>query len=396
MFFDKKWKNQNWFQYAVALCIAILFYTIINNIDGIQDCFSVLYGFISPVVLGVIIAYLLNPVMSFYERTIFSRLKQQSFRRSFSLILTVITFLLFFSVLLIALIPQIVSSLTTLFANVDEYSNTLQMLLEKLKETAAKFKLDISSFTAFSDNFLSTFKSSIPNGFNSIVNTSVNIGSGILNAVISFILAIYFLADKEHLIGGWSNLLGLLVSDKHKRDWVDFWTRCNTILLRYIGGDLLDALIVGVVNWIFMLAFGMPYAVLISLIVGVTNLAPTFGPIVGAVIGGFILVLVNPWSALWFLIFTIVLQTCDGYIIKPKLFGNTLGIASVWILVSIIVFGRVFGIVGVLLAIPFAAIIDFIYREFFLVWLKRKKDVGEFDDNEDDIAKDENVNKKNS
>lgn len=116
----------------------------------------------------------------------------------------------------------------------------------------------------------------------------------------------------------------------------------------------------------------MPYSVLISLVVGVTNLAPTFGPIVGAVIGAFILVLVNPWHAFWFLVFTIILQTLDGYVIKPKLFGNTLGISSVWILIAIIVFGRIFGIVGVLLAIPFAAIIDFTYRELFIVWLEKR------------------------
>ena len=119
----------------------------------------------------------------------------------------------------------------------------------------------------------------------------------------------------------------------------------------------------------------MDYAALISVIVGLTNLAPTFGPLAGAVIGVFFLVFVNPWFALWFLIFTAILQTLDGYIIKPKLFGNTLGVSSLWILISIIVLGRMFGIPGILLAIPFAAIIDFVYKDYLLSALEKKKDV---------------------
>ena len=109
-----------------------------------------------------------------------------------------------------------------------------------------------------------------------------------------------------------------------------------------------------------------------------TNLAPTFGPIVGCVIGCVLLLIVNPWQAFVFLIFTIILQTIDGYILKPKLFGGTYGVSSVWILISIIVFGRMFGIVGILLAIPLAAIIDFIYKDF--IWVKlaeRKRNRGE-------------------
>ena len=119
-----------------------------------------------------------------------------------------------------------------------------------------------------------------------------------------------------------------------------------------------------------MLVVGYPYVPLISVVVGVTNLAPTFGPILGAVIGAGILVLINPWYALVFLIFTIALQTVDGYVIKPKLFGNTLGVPSIGILISIIVFGRMFGAVGVLLSIPFA---DYIYKDGILPKLEARK-----------------------
>jgi predicted PurR-regulated permease PerM len=121
-----------------------------------------------------------------------------------------------------------------------------------------------------------------------------------------------------------------------------------------------------------MAIIGIPYSVLISVIAGVTNLAPTFGPIVGAAIGAFILILVHPWFCVAFLIITIVLQTVDGYILKPKLFGESLGVSPLMILIAIILGGRLFGVAGILLAIPFAAILDFVYRDFVLKKLEEK------------------------
>ncbi len=159
--------------------------------------------------------------------------------------------------------------------------------------------------------------------------------------------------------------------EKHKYTGI-FVKRCNAIIIRYISFDIVDGIIVGVVNLIFMLAAGIPYSVLISVIVGITNLAPTFGPIVGCLVGAFILVLVNPWFALSFIIFTIILQTVDGYILKPRLFGESLGVSPLMILVSIVLGGRLFGVAGILLAIPFAAIIDFIWRDYILKRLEER------------------------
>ena len=130
----------------------------------------------------------------------------------------------------------------------------------------------------------------------------------------------------------------------------------------------------GVLNAVFLLITRAPNVALISVICGITNLAPIFGPIVGGVLGAFILVLNKPWYALAFIIFTIVLQTVDGYVIKPKLFGNTLGVPSIWILISLVVGGRMFGVWGVLLAIPFAAIFDFVYKDMIYKALEKRKE----------------------
>ena len=294
-------------------------------------------------------------------------------RRVVSVWITIILFILFLAVLMVALVPQLVKSVGMFFTNFDYYAKSLQSFINSVTQNAAENEIDISSFTRMIDNAIENLADYIQDNLGNIVNKSINVGMGIANTVISFILAIYMLCDKERILKAWKRFLQAVFSDKFYEDLASFWRRCNRILVSYIAGDLLDGLIVGVLNAIVMTVSGMGYVALISVIVGLTNLAPTFGPIVGAVFGAFILVFVNPWHALWFIIITIFLQSLDAYVIKPKLFGNSLGISALWILISIIVFGRMFGIIGILLAIPFAAIFDILYKEVFLRRLEQRK-----------------------
>ena len=148
--------------------------------------------------------------------------------------------------------------------------------------------------------------------------------------------------------------------------FMDFVLRCDSILMSYISQTLLDSLIVGTVNAVFMLACGMQYIGLVSVVVALTNLIPNFGPIIGAVVGGFVLLLVNPLHALMFIVFCVALQFVDAYILKPKLFSSSLGVSGLLILVASIVLGNMFGILGMLLSIPVAAILSFIYRDYLL------------------------------
>lgn len=362
-------KNQKWYPFAVALCVAILFYVTLSRFDVVLSGAGSFLGFIRPVLISLAIAYVLDPLVMFFERTIFSKLKSEQLSRNFSVLLMVISVAVVIAVLMIVMIPPLVSSITSLMMNMRSYTGTFSDMLEQLQESAAVVHLDLTKVTKGLISYINNFANQLPKNLSRIASTSVSIGSGIFNGVISFILAIYVLLDKGKLMAGVKRLAFSILPEQKYVSYGDFWNRCNKILIRYIGGDLLDGLIVGMANCIFMMILRMPYAALLSVIVGVTNLAPTFGPIVGGAIGVLLLLLVNPWFALWFLIFTIVLQTCDGYVIKPKLFGNTLGVSSVWILMALIVFGRMFGVLGVLLAIPFAAIMNFLYHD----WIARRE-----------------------
>ena len=377
MKFDRYFKdNRNrWTPYALAGCVVVLFYLLASHINFLFIGFGYFFGFISPVLIGLIMAYVLDPLVKIFENRVFARYKDKPhIRRIVCVWITIVLVLLLIVIFMVALVPQIVKSLGFFFSNFDSYAQSLQSVLNNISLDAAENSLDISSITRILDNAIEKLADYIQDNLGNIVNKSINVGMTIFNTVISFILAIYMLCGKEKLKDTWKRFLKALLPEKRFDDISVFWGRCNDILVRYIAGDLLDGFIVGVINFIFMSIAGMDYAALISVIVGLTNLAPTFGPLIGGMVGALFLVFVNPWYALWFILFTIVLQTVDGYIIKPKLFGNTLGVSSLWILISIIVLGRVFGIAGILLAIPFAAISDILYKEFLLPMLESRKE----------------------
>ena len=361
---NRFFKDNRWIPYALAGCVVVLFYLLASHFYYIFIVLRYCLGFISPVLIGVIMAYILDPMVRILEEKPFQRYGDRpQLRRLLCVWITIIFVVLMLIIFMVALVPQIVKSLGTFFSNFDSYAQSLQNLINSFSANFAENSYDISTITRILDNAIGKLADYIQDNLGNIVNKSINLGKTIFNVVISFILAIYMLCDKERLLFAWRRLLKALLPEK---SYLTVETSaCEASL---------DGLIVGVINFLFMSLAGMDYAALISVIVGLTNLAPTFGPLVGALVGSLFLVFVNPWYALWFLIFTIVLQTIDGYVIKPKLFGNTLGVSSLWILISIIVLGRIFGIPGILIAIPFAAISDIIYKEFLLNKLESRKE----------------------
>lgn len=367
----KEWLNKPWIYYSIATCSAVLLYYILSNLPGILNILKAIFKFISPVFYGLIIAYVLHPFVEFFEEKVLVNIENKKKRRNLSVLLAAIIVIICISILMIALIPQLIKSVLGLVMNFNTYAKSLQSIISSLTASLASSNIDISSLAHAGNQFLEMLSKLISANMKSIISTSFNIGSGLFNILISIILAIYFLLDATPLQSGVREFSKAILSPEKYKNITGFWRRCNRILVRYMVFDIIDGIIVGFANFFFFLIMDMPYNILISVVVGITNLAPTFGPIVGGLIGAFILLLVNPWQALWFILFTLVLQTIDGYILKPKLFGNSFGVSSIWILITIIVGGRMFGVWGILLAIPFAAIADYFYHD--VIWKKLEK-----------------------
>ena len=353
--------------------IGVVSYVALTNLGVINDFLRNVGGYFMPIFYGGVIAYLVNPLATWLQKNVFKKLRSENLKWTLSVFLGMILVLLFLSALLFMLVPQLIESTMLLVSNMDSYIIRLNSLIEGLNIGALDIGSQVEEMMGAPEDLLKTASQFLSTSLRRILSASANIGRTIFNLLIASILSIYLLLAKDSIKTGSKRLMRSLMSNKWYEIVLNFMTRCNNILVRYIVFSLLDGAIVGGANAVFMAICGMQYVGLVSVVCGVTNLIPSFGPVIGAVIGGFILLLVNPWHALLFLGFTAVLQTLDGYVIKPKLFGDSLGVSGLLILISIVLFGNIFGVVGILLAIPLAAIIDFTYEEGILPLLEMRR-----------------------
>lgn len=366
----RNWRNQKWFPYTVAVCAGVLLYVILTNLSPISITAVSFLTLFHPLLTGAIFAYIIDPLAVFLEKHVLKKMKKPSLRRKVAVILDLIIVLAVIGILLATLIPQLAQSIVTFVSSMDSYTVHIQYILDELNARIPSLNLDFSKLVSTGTDALNRLFTELPAYLKSIAVTASAAGSRLGNILLGLILAIYFLLDKKRILGWLRELFSLVLGDRNYSGFTSFWKRCNDIMIRYIVFELIDSLIVGVVNFIFMVIMQMPYTVLVSVVVGITNLIPTFGPLIGGAVGFLILLLADPAKALIFLIFTCVLQFVDGYLLKPRLFGGSLGIPSVLILISIILGGKLAGIAGILLAIPFAAILSFVYREAFIPWLE--------------------------
>ena len=366
----KNISKKPWFNGAVIACIGVILYCILNNLSAVLSALGTFVGYFRAVILGAVFAYLLSPLAIFFSKKVFRGKVFDKTRWALSVIFAVVVMFLALTLLIGTLLPQLIDSIVLFSANVDGYATSLMQLIE---DSSIYNLIDQESFMTFSQNSLTSVTNFIKENAGNIVGFAASSGKNIASIVIAMILAIYILMDSKRVVNGIKQLCSLLLPEKGYRVFRDFVVRCDNILISYIVQSLLDALIIGSANAVFMTVTGMSYVGLISVVVGVTNLVPNFGPIVGGAIGAFILILVDPMNALIFVIFCLMLQTVDGYILKPRLFSGSLGVSGLLILSSTIVLGNMFSVLGILLSIPTAAVLSFLYHDYLLLWLKKRK-----------------------
>lgn len=356
---------------AGILCAVAIFFIIFANVNSISGFFEGVTRVLAPIIIGLVLAYIIDPVAKFFETKVFVKLKKESLRRTLSAVIALILVLTLLIVFIGTLIPNLISSISMLMENADAYYATIEKTVNQINSLGFGLHIDLSAIEASVRNWLDDFVNNLSQNLSSILSTTKNIGAVLLNILIGVILAVYILFSKKYLLLGLRRLRKAIFTPKQYESDTRFWNRCHDIFIQFIGCNIIDALIIGISNAIFMLILGIPYVPLVSFVVGVANLIPTFGPIIGGAVGALVLVLVKPSYALWFLIFTIGIQILDAYVIKPRLFSSSIGLAPVWTLIAITVGGNLFGILGILLAIPVAAILTFIYDERFIPWLEK-------------------------
>ena len=363
-----------WATYTFAACCAVVLYMALSHVSAIGQWLSGAWKLISPIVIGIAMAYLLDPVAKFFQNKVFRGIKKESARHTAAVLTTVICLVLVLAVLLVALVPSLVKSISKLVSNWGIYMQKLQQLLDRLLTFTKKHNLPIdpASLTNLIDDASNKLFALVKNNAQKILSVLGSVGSGVTNFAVGVLFGVCFMFAKKKLLLVVAKLRAAMLPQEQLERNNELWRRCHVVFVRYIGCTLVDALIIGIGTLIFTLVLQMPYAPLIAAVVGITNIIPTFGPLIGGAIGLFFLILDKPFNALLFLFFIIAWQGVDGMVIKPRLFSGSLGIPAVWTLVLIILGGKVAGVLGILFAIPVAAMCVILYNETVAPRLERR------------------------
>ena len=367
----KKWYvlEREHISLLLVILLAILFYVGLNQAEVIAARVDRFMGVLSPFIAGFSIAYLLNTPVAFFERKCFSNVK---YRRALAIL---VVYLLAFGVVAILLnliIPQVVQSVTDLAGNMQTYLTGLSQLVNDLTD---QFGLDpegINAVLGDVQNIASKLSTSLADALPQLLDVGYAVGTGVISGITALISSIYMLAGKGKLVPQLKKLMYAVLPKGLSDRLLKILSHANQVFLGFINGKIIDSAIIGVMCFALCLILRLPYPMLISVTIGVTNVIPFFGPIIGAIPCFFILVIVDPWAALRFFIMVIGLQQFDGNILGPKILGDSTGLSAIWVLVSIVTCGGLFGFPGMILGVPTFAVLYALVREWVNARLKAK------------------------
>ncbi len=343
---------------------AVLF---VARIDDVAGAVNVLFSVLAPLVTGLVIAFILNKPFS-WVYTSLSKLQKNSEKESkFAKMLSmVVAYGLFFGVIVLVfaiLVPQLAESVEMLVANRDIYAENLESVYNwatrQLNVTGITEE-DISKvLQEIYDNATVYIKGLVP----AIFSITQSVIHSVTNVFIGFAISFYFLYDKTHLVSQVKRLILAYTPTKFAEKVLHVGKVANETFSSFVSGQLTEAFILGLLCFVCMTILRFPYAMLISVIVGFSNLIPIIGPIIGTIPGAFILLMVNPMQAVWFVVLVIVLQQIDGNIIYPRVVGTSVGLPALWVLVAVTVGGSLFGLSGMILAVPSVSVLFKLVKE---------------------------------
>ncbi len=358
----------------LIVCGGIFFYYILFHSDKLSELLTKFFSILTPLISGLVIAYILNPVMRFIENKCFTPLwikagkketlsvKQGRGIRIISAFLTLILFIAIIYALLISLLPQMIVSIQSIlnkaskfFLNINEYYDKVLVGQPRLEELLKQYSVDMSQL--FYSKVLPYFEDLISKSSSSILGSIISIFKSLLNFIIGIIIALHLLIDKEKYCAQAKKVLYAFLKRERANNFINNLRYSDKIFGGFISGKVIDSIIIGILCYIGMLILKLPYPVLIAVVVGITNVIPYFGPFIGAIPSAFFILIVDPKKCLIFLIFVIVLQQFDGNILGPKILGDSTGLNSFWVIFSITVFSGLFGVVGMFIGVPVFAVI---------------------------------------
>ena len=379
---NKFYRNSKYFSitvYAViGFLICALIVKVVFNFSQVWGAVKVLLGVLSPFVYGTLIAYLINPLFKFLDYTFFGKwlrmTKRKKLRKTLSLLIAYIIVIGILVALFYVVIPQFILSIRSLVSMIGTFSVTLENWITSLEE---HFKhLNLEFLTTSIHNLVPTLTEKLKDWAEGVLPTILSTGAGVVTGVVKALLSIfvsvYILADKINLENSIRKIYYALFKPETAARVSKTTRECSNIFSNFFTGKIFDSLIIGIICGVGMLILKLPYPLLVSVIVGFTNIIPSFGPFIGA-IPSILIMLMTGWrEALVFTIFIIVLQQLDGNVIGPKILGNSTGLSPIWILFAITIGAWVYGVGGMIFGVPIMAVIVHIVEGHVNERLKRR------------------------
>lgn len=362
-------QNKKWGTIAVGSLVLIALSLSFGNLNSLSGLVGDFVGIISSVLFGLVFAYMMNPIMVVVEKQLYRLMSRRNvteraarkWSRGIGIAVSLIVLILAVYALVMLIVPQLVESLQKLLApaNLDNYKNKIDGWISKIV-AGSRFE---DAYQANSDRIFENVQKWLTNF---LLNESTLLDAAqwavsavtlVVNALIGIVVAIYVLAYKDTFRAQSKKLVVALFKKERANRIIGLAQESNKLFTGFLVGKLIDSIIVGIICYVGMIIMGMPYTALISVIIGITNMIPFFGPLIGMVPSTLIILVEDPMTAFYFLIFVLVLQQVDGNIIGPRILGETVGISDFWILVSITVFGGLFGLAGMILGVPVFGVI---------------------------------------
>ncbi|MBO1288482.1 AI-2E family transporter [Faecalibacterium sp. Marseille-Q3530] len=367
-----------------AISLSILFFFLIYRFQGFGDAISKLTGILMPFIYGAVIAYLLKPVCNCVEDFL-RRLLPEKMGTAANMLAVTISLLfgiLVVYALIMMIVPQLITSVTTLYYTARNNLNDFVDWASHQEIIASNQKLlDFieTSYDNLQDTLDNIVRTKLVPSMQSLLSGAalgvMSVVTFLKNIIIGVIVSVYLLASRKKFGQQCKMILYSLIKPRWADVILEEILYADKMFGGFINGKILDSAIIGVLCYIACLIFKFPSALLVSVIIGVTNVIPFFGPFIGAIPATLLILIQNPIKALWFILFVLVLQQVDGNIIGPKILGNTTGLSSFWVLFAILLFGGLWGFVGMIIGVPLFAVIYDVLKKFVFHGLRRNEEM---------------------
>lgn len=356
--------------------VALIIFGLVN-FSKILNALSYIINIFSPFIIGTILAFILNVLVNFIEKRVFGKIKEtkgwQKAKRPVSILISMVLVILIIVFVMNLLIPQLKNSLSLFTDTLPEYKEDVIKLMNRFDMGEGT----INTVSDYFDNFGKIITDYIKGNSKDVISMTTEFASSIFGivsrAVIAIVFAIYIIAQKETLIGQINKIMHAYLKPKVIDKIHDVSSLANRSFSNFVTGQCLEALIIGSLCFVGMVIFGLPYASTVSVLIGFCALIPVFGSVIGTILGSFLILMVSPVKAILFVIFIVVLQQIDNSFIYPKVVGKSIGLPGMWVLLSVTVGARIYGILGMLIATPLCSMIYILFSDVVNERVKKNK-----------------------